>query len=165
LFRGALRFKLEIYNILTGSGNAAGNFNAGYVAFVPGFVDTSAQPSTAAGWMLGTEFDNSHPALIRVSGTQTAEFEVPFSSIYHSQLLIQFEENDELYFGNQTAFGTLLLGLGTDGADSTFSYRLWVSYSDETRVGCFLGFPRQFLAKSMYPNWVVPPPPPPPRKH
>jgi len=94
-------------------------------------MDTPNLPKTAT----------MSPPLARISNTQVAEFQIPYTSIYHSSLLDSGVDSTPLYYLN-TLHSTELIFVINNYQQHIDGYLLIsVAFGDETRFGIFMGLP------------------------
>jgi hypothetical protein len=148
LTRGGYRFKLEVF----GESPESADFS-GSVTFLPRAAFTDFGPDTIAQFLVGKEIRQLAPPIAFFNRTQTAEFEIPYTSIYHAQLVAKRGDNIPAYYGNMFQSIQILFAINYGrGAAYPLYYRLWMCLADETRYGTFLGLPRMVSTNRAFPN-------------
>lgn len=164
LFRGPLNMKLKTIMKQKSPDGASylTNFNeTGYVTTLqqPEF---NPVPATVGPLNYAAPSDNAdgrQPPLVRFSNNQVAEFQIPFQSIYHSLLTNLVTDVISPYYDNALIQFNQVYGMTVE-AGAFDGYHLstyWdAAFADETRLGCFMGFPPMAKrAHSLWPNTTV----------
>jgi len=155
LFRGPMNFKMQVIAI---QDEQFGTNNCTF--FVTSLVQRSfsAAPITAIPLLYSSGFpgtsDHRAPPLVRFSNKQVAEYQIPFQSIYHSLLTILPEDDVSSYYDNALLQFDQLVGANAPNIIPTHvDIRSEIAFADETRVGCFMGFPLLLMrASALWPN-------------
>lgn len=160
LFRGPLNFKIQM---------AAQSVNGTnkYDTKMTGFCTTNPNPALFSSGDLAEinrylgprqlpHINTSVlPPMVRFSTTQVGEFQIPYQSIYHSQICENEQDDVSEYYGNQYFQSEILYNIQNNFLGDTSKeavVTLAVAFGDETRLGVFLGFPPQIGVSPAYPN-------------
>jgi hypothetical protein len=166
--RGPINCKVELMTAFTNSSGAYNGRASGFITVIPYYPFDTATPGSSI-FYLGPANTNSgdpntvvstsqHVPLIRVSDTHIAEFQIPFYSIYHSNLMLQRDESVNTYFNNQYLAYQIIMDIRTP-APAEALIRMSMAFADETIVGVFLGAPSLTLSQTQG-NHAYPLPPP-----
>lgn len=161
LFRGPMNYKVVANVISTNGVNVYMAQSRGFVTVVPNStVIAHGTPSNISEMFIPTNtYDESRdtdlqPPLVRFSDTHVAEFQLPYNSIYHAQLIDhEFDTASGNYFSNMFYTHNLVTTQYLAANSYTSVNHLYQAFGDETRYGTFIGFPKAMLRTTPnYPN-------------
>jgi len=155
-FRGALNFRFTITLASSVSGAIGGVYatNESTFAYL-NYLPTNSIPASGtqgdAPYAFAGAYDPANigiqpwnsPASVRLSQKQAAEFQIPFLSVYPTNLLLA-DEDVESYDGQLFPDGRILFYImGTDFQDGnqTINIDCWGCFADEAHMGTFYGTP------------------------